>query len=176
VEDKVPSSNRRSRGAQLNRLAVLASNERRSFMLIGAHAVIYSTNPDADRAFLRDVIKLTNVDAGGGYVIFGLPPSEVAVHQHDKNDVHEFYLMCADVEARIEELKGHNVVCGPVQDEGWGLLTRVMLPGGGKLGIYQPRHPRPAATSEEAPKGVAKRAVQGPTKKSRKAKRKARRR
>ena len=132
--------------------------------------------PDADRAFLRDVIKLTNVDAGGGYVIFGLPPSEVAVHQHDKNDVHEFYLMCADVEALIEELKGHNVVCGPVQDEGWGLLTRVMLPGGGKLGIYQPRHPRPAATSEEAPKGVAKRAVQGPTKKSRKAKRKARRR
>ena len=60
-----------------------------------------------DRAFLRDVIKLTNVDAGGGYVIFGLPPSEVAVHQHDKNDVHEFYLMCADVEALIEELKGH---------------------------------------------------------------------
>ncbi len=118
-------------------------------MLIGAHAVIYSTNPDADRAFLRDVIKLTNVDAGGGYVIFGLPPSEVAVHQHDKNDVHEFYLMCADVEALIEELKGHNVVCGPVQDEGWGLLTRVMLPGGGKLGIYQPRHPRP----EEAGSG-----------------------
>jgi hypothetical protein len=74
-------------------------------MLIGAHSVIYSTNPDADRAFLRDVIKLTNVDAGGGYVIFGLPPSEVAVHQHDKNDVHEFYLMCADVEALIEELK-----------------------------------------------------------------------
>jgi hypothetical protein len=67
-------------------LAVLASKERRSFMLIGAHAVIYSTNPEADRAFLRDVIKLTNVDAGGGYVIFGLPPSEVAVHQHDKND------------------------------------------------------------------------------------------
>jgi hypothetical protein len=103
-------------------LAVLASKERRSFMLIGAHAVIYSTNSDADRAFLRDVIKLTNVDAGGGYAIFGLPPSEVAVHQHDKNDVHEFYLMCADVKALIEELKGHNVVCGPVQDEGWGLL------------------------------------------------------
>jgi hypothetical protein len=145
-------------------------------MLIGAHSVIYSTNPDADRAFLRDVIKLTNVDAGGGYVIFGLPPSEVSVHQHDKNDVHEFYLMCADVEAFIEELKSHNVVCGPVQDEGWGLLTRVMLPGGGKLGIYQPRHARPAATSEKTPKRVAKRAARGPTKKSRKAKRKARRR
>ena len=104
-------------------------------MLIGAHAVIYSTNPDADRTFLRDVIKLTNVDAGGGYVIFGLPPSEVAVHQHDKNDVHEVYLLCADVEALIGELKSHNVVCSPVQDEGWGLLTRVMLPGGGKLDL-----------------------------------------
>ena len=92
-------------------------------MLIGAHSVIYSTNPDADRAFLRDVIKLTNVDAGGGYVIFGLPPSEVAVHQHDKNDVHELYLMCADVEALIEELKSHNVVCGPVQDEA-GVCSR----------------------------------------------------
>ena len=145
-------------------------------MLIGAHFVIYSTNPDADRAFLRDVIKLTNVDAGGGYVIFGLPPSEVAVQQHDKNDVREFYLMCADVEAFIEELKSHNVVCGPVQDEGWGLLTRVMLPGGGKLGIYQPRHTRPAATSEKTPKRVAKRAAQGPTKKTRNAKRKVRRR
>jgi hypothetical protein len=78
-------------------------------MLIGAHSIIYSTNSDADRAFLRDVMKLTNVDAGGGYIIFGLPPSEVAVHQHDKNDVHEFYLMCADVEALIEELKSHNV-------------------------------------------------------------------
>jgi hypothetical protein len=98
------------------------------------------------------------------------------VHQHDKNDVHEFYLMCADVEALIGELKSHNVVCSPVQDEGWGLLTRVMLPGGGKLGIYQPRHPRPAATSKKTPKRVAKRAAQGPTKKSRKAKRKARRR
>ena len=145
-------------------------------MLIGAHSVIYSTNPDADRAFLRDVMKLTTVDAGGGYVIFGLPPSEVAVHRHDKNDVHEFYFMCADIEALIAELKSRKVICGPVQDEGWGLLTRVTLPGGGKLGIYQPRHARPAAMSVKAPERVGKRPAKGAMKKSRKAIRKARKR
>jgi hypothetical protein len=143
-------------------------------MLIGAHAVIFSTNPDADRAFLRDILKLPNIDAGGGYVIFGLPPSEIAVHQHDKNDVHELYLMCGDVEAAIRQLKSHNVSCGPVSDEGWGLLTRVTLPSGGKLGVYQPRHARPVAMN--APKRAAKRAVKRPMKKSRKATKKARKR
>lgn len=143
-------------------------------MLIGAHAVIFSTNPDADRAFLRDILKLPNIDAGGGYVIFGLPPSEIAVHQHDKNDAHELYLMCDDVEALIGELKSHSVACGPVQDEGWGLLTRVPLPGGGKLGIYQPRHARPPVMS--APKRVAKRPAKRPMKKSRKSRKKPRRR
>jgi len=121
-------------------------------------------------------MKLTNVDAGGGYVIFGLPPSEVAVHRHDKNDVHEFYFMCADIEALIAELKSRKVICGPVQDEGWGLLTRVTLPGGGKLGIYQPRHARPAAMSVKAPEKVGKRPAKGTMKKSRKAIRKARKR
>lgn len=143
-------------------------------MLIGAHAVIFSTDPDADRAFLRDILKLPNIDAGGGYVIFGLPPSEIAVHQHDKNDVHELYLMCGDVEAVIGELNRHNVSCGPVSDEGWGLLTRVTLPGGGKLGVYQPRHARPVAMN--APKRVIKRAAKRRMKKSRKATKKARKR
>jgi len=143
-------------------------------MLIGAHAVIFSTNPDADRAFLRDILKLPNIDAGGGYVIFGLPPSEIAVHQHDKNDVHELYLMCADVEAVIGKLKSHNVSCGPVSDEGWGLLTRVTLPGGGKLGVYQPRHARPVAMN--APKRVEKLAGKRRMKRSRKAAKKARKR
>ena len=112
-------------------------------MIIGAHCVIYSTSPEADRTFLRDVLKLTSVDAGGGYVIFGLPPAEVAVHQDDRNDVHELYLMCADVEDFVRELKGHKIACDPVREAGWGLLTRVTLPGGGKLGVYQPRHARP---------------------------------
>jgi len=112
-------------------------------MIIGAHSIIYSTNPDADRNFLRDVLKLTNVDVGGGWLIFGLPPAEVAVHPSAKNDVHEFYLMCDDVESLIAEMKKHNISCGPVHNQGWGMLTQVFLPGGGKLGIYQPRHARP---------------------------------
>jgi hypothetical protein len=143
-------------------------------MLIGAHAIIFSTNPDADRAFLRDILKLPHIDAGGEYVIFGLPPSEIAVHQHDKNDVHEVYLMCADVKAVTGELKSHNISCGPVSDEGWGLLTRVTLPGGGKLGVYQPRHARPVAMN--APKRVAKLAGKGRMKRSRKATKRARKR
>ena len=116
-------------------------------MIVGAHSLIYSKSPDADRAFLRDVLKLPNVDVGDGWLIFGLPPAEVAVHPSDENDVHKFYLMCDDVEALIAEMNKRDVNCGPVQDEGWGLLTQVTLPGGGKLGIYQPRHARPKAAS-----------------------------
>ena len=116
-------------------------------MIIGAHSIIYSTNPDADRAFLRDVLELTHVDVGDGWLIFGLPPAEVAVHPSDKNDVHEFYLLCDDVEALVTQMKGRGIASSPVQDEGWGLITQLTLPGGGKLGIYQPRHARPAAMS-----------------------------
>jgi hypothetical protein len=113
-------------------------------VITGAHSIIYSKNPEADRAFLRDVLKFPSVDVGHGWLIFGLPPSEVAVHPAEHNDVHEFYLMCEDVEALIGELNGQGVECSAVQNEGWGLLTQVTLPGGGKLGIYQPRHARPA--------------------------------
>jgi hypothetical protein len=114
-------------------------------MINGAHSIIYSTNADADRAFLRDVLKLPSVDVGGGWLIFGLPPAEVAVHPSDENEKHELYLMCADIEALVAEMKTRRIVCGPVQDEGWGLLSYVVLPGGGKLGVYEPRHPRPKA-------------------------------
>jgi hypothetical protein len=114
-------------------------------MIIGAHSIIYSRNPEEDRAFLRDVLKLTNVDVGDGWLIFGLPPAEVAVHPSDKNDVHEFYLMCDDVEVFVAEMKKSNIACGPVQNQGWGLLTHLNLPGGGQLGVYQPRHARPKA-------------------------------
>jgi len=116
-------------------------------MIIGAHSIIYSKEPDADRAFLRDVLKLPNVDVGGGWLIFGLPPAEVAVHPGDKNNVHEFYLMVDDVETLIAEMKKRNIACGPVHNQGWGLLTQITLPGGGKLGVYQPRHTRPKAMS-----------------------------
>ena len=138
-------------------------------MITGAHSIIYSTNPDADRAFLRDVLNLPNVDVGGGWLIFGLPPAEVAVHPSEENDVHEFYLMCDDVEALITEMKKRKIACGPVHNQGWGLLTQVTLPGGGKLGIYQPRHARPkpmtvVKTAKKSPKRVAKK----PTKPARK--------
>jgi hypothetical protein len=114
-------------------------------MITGAHSIIYSTNPDADRVFLRDVLKLTHVDVGDGWLIFGLPPAEVAVHPSDKNDVHEFYLMSNDIAALIAAMKSHGIACNPVRDQGWGLLTQVTLPGGGKLGVYQARHARPKA-------------------------------
>ena len=112
-------------------------------MIIGAHSIIYSTKPDADRLLLRDIFRLPNVDVGDGWLIFGLPPAEVAVHPSDRNDVHEFYLMCDDVVTLVADLRRRGIACGPVRDEGWGVLTHVTLPGGGKLGVYQPRHARP---------------------------------
>ena len=112
-------------------------------MIIGGHSIIYSTDPEADRAFLRDVLKLSNVDTGGGWLIFGLPPAEVAIHPSDKNDVHEFYLIVDSVESFIAEMNKSNIATSPVQNEQWGLLTQLTLPGGGKLGVYEPRHARP---------------------------------
>jgi hypothetical protein len=116
-------------------------------MITGAHSIIYSKNPEADRAFLRDVLKLPNVDVGDGWLIFGLPPAEVAIHPSDENDQHEFYLMCDDIEAFVAQMKKSGIACGPVDDQGWGLLSQLTLPGGGKLGVYQPRHARPEPMS-----------------------------
>ena len=116
-------------------------------MIIGAHSIVYSMNADADRAFFRDVLKLGSIDMGGGWLIFGLPPAEVALHPSDKNDVHEFYLMCESVEQLVAELEQHGVATTPVADHGWGLVVHVTLPGGGKLGIYEPRHPRPVVAT-----------------------------
>jgi hypothetical protein len=132
-------------------------------MLIGAHSIINSTKPDADRAFLRDVLALPSVDVGDGWLIFGLPPAEVAVHPSNKNDVHELYLMADDLEALVAEMKAHNIACSPVQNQGWGLLTYLTLPGGGRLGVYQPRHARPKAMfAGQAAKKPARRAAKGP--------------
>jgi hypothetical protein len=112
-------------------------------MIVGAHSIIYSKKPEEDRAFLRDVLKLPHVDVGAGWLIFGLPPSEVAVHPSAKNNVHEFYLICRDVSAFVAAMKKRGLKCTAVQDHGWGLLTEVTLPGGGRLGVYEPRHARP---------------------------------
>ena len=126
-------------------------------MISGAHSIIYSTDPDADRSFLKDVLELPSVEVGEGWLIFGLPPAEVAVHPSEKNDVHELYLICDDVAEFIEEMATHGIRCAPIQDQRWGLLTYVTLPGGGKLGVYQPRHARPSAPTSRGPFGPAPR-------------------
>jgi hypothetical protein len=131
-------------------------------VIIGAHSIVYSKSPEADRAFLRDVLKLPNVDVGDGWLIFGLPPAEVAVHPSDRNDVHEFSLMCDDVEAFIASMQKANIVCGPVQNQGWGLLTQVRLPGGGRLGVYQPRHGRPPSAAVKSARKGGKRTKRKP--------------
>jgi hypothetical protein len=112
-------------------------------MITGAHSIIYSKDAEADRAFFRDVLKFPSVDVGGGWLIFGLPPSEVAVHPDEENDVHEFYLICDDVDSFIAEMRRHGRECSEVHDMPWGRLTNVTLPGGGKLGVYQAKHARP---------------------------------
>jgi hypothetical protein len=112
-------------------------------MIIGAHAIIYSKNSDADRAFLRDILEFSHVDVGGGWLIFGLPPAEVAVHPSEDGGTHELYLMSDDIGKFCERMALHGIATATVQNAGWGLLTHVTLPGGGKLGVYQPRHARP---------------------------------
>lgn len=124
-------------------------------MISGAHVIIYSKDADADRAFLRDILQLTHVDVGGGWLIFGLPPSEVAVHPSERGGSHELYLMCDDVERFRAAMQERSVETGPVQNMGWGLLSDVALPGGGKLGVYQPRHARPEPMGDGAAKPSA---------------------
>ncbi len=132
-------------------------------MLIGAHAIIYSTKPDADRDFLRHVLRLPHVDVGHGWLIFGLPPSEVAVHPADKNGTHELFFMCDDLDGFVAEMKGHLVDCAPIMNQGWGLVTHVTLPGGGTVGVYQPRHARPEPMTADIPaKGRAGRRARKP--------------
>ncbi|MGH8212187.1 MAG: VOC family protein [Rhodanobacteraceae bacterium] len=113
-------------------------------MITAAHTILYSKDAEADRAFLRDVLKFTHVDVGHGWLIFGLPTAEIAVHPSEENDAQEFYLMCDDVRAFVAEMQRQGIACGELSDQRWGILTRVTLPGGGRLGVYQPRHARPA--------------------------------
>ena len=112
-------------------------------MIQGAHVIIYSRDADADRAFFRGVLRYKSVDAGNRWLIFALPPAEVPVHPSDKNDLHELFVMCDDVHALIAEMKTRQVVCSPVDEQRWGSITRLTLPGGGKLGVYQPKHASP---------------------------------
>ena len=115
-------------------------------MITGLHAIMFTRDADALRAFLADVLGFDSVDAGGGWRIFALPPAELAAHPAEEGGTTELYLMCDDIEATIAELRGKGVeIARPVSDEGWGLLTAIALPGGGELGLYQPRHASPLA-------------------------------
>ena len=110
-------------------------------MISGAHVIVYSKDAAADRAFFGDVLGLKSVDAGHGWLIFALPPAEAAFHPSDENGVHELYFMCDDLKAEMASLAKRDVKCSEVQEERWGSITKMRLPGGGKIGLYQPKHP-----------------------------------
>ncbi len=115
----------------------------RNKLITGAHVIIYSKKPEADRVFLRDLLGLSHVDVGDGWLIFALPPAELAVHPSSKNNVHELYFMCSDIDKFVSTMKSKRVSCSPVQALSWGKRTQLRLPGGGKLGVYEPLHARP---------------------------------
>jgi catechol 2,3-dioxygenase-like lactoylglutathione lyase family enzyme len=112
-------------------------------MIFGAHVILYSKDAEADRAFFRDTLGFGSVDAGHGWLIFALPPAEVAVHPDEKGGKHELYLMCDDLQAEIAALKKKNVPCSAVHQERWGSITTLRLPGGSELGLYEPKHASP---------------------------------
>lgn len=110
-------------------------------MISGVHAIIYSKQAERLRTFLRDTLKLPSVDAGGGWLIFALPPAELGIHPAEES-YHELYLMCDDIEATTRDLKAKGVeVATPIADQGWGLLSRLRLPSGDEISLYQPKHP-----------------------------------
>jgi len=109
-------------------------------VVFGAHLVLYSQDAEADRRFLAETFELSSVDAGHGWLIFAMPPSELAVHPSDAAGA-ELYLMCDDVVGEVASLAARGVECSPIEEARWGSITKVALPGGGELGLYQPRHP-----------------------------------
>ena len=110
-------------------------------MISGAHVIVYSKNAEADREFFRDVLGFRSVDAGHGWLIFAMPPAEAAFHPSDENGRHELYFMCDDLGAEMAALGEKGIRCSGVQEERWGSITRIPLPGGGEVGLYQPKHP-----------------------------------
>jgi catechol 2,3-dioxygenase-like lactoylglutathione lyase family enzyme len=110
-------------------------------MVFGAHVIVYSKDAAADREFLREVLGFSFVDAGHGWLIFALPPAEIAVHPAEENGHHELYFMCDDLSAEIATLRKKGISCSEIKEERWGSITMVRLPGGGDVGLYQPKHP-----------------------------------
>jgi hypothetical protein len=110
-------------------------------MIFGAHVVLHSRNAEADRAFLRDALGFSSVDAGHGWLIFALPRSEVAVHPAEQNNRHELYFICNDLNAEIATLKEKSALCSQPHEERWGSIVNIQFPGGGHIGLYQAKHP-----------------------------------
>lgn len=110
-------------------------------MIRGAHVIVYSEDAEADRAFFRDVLGFPHVDIGSGWLLFALPPAEVAVHPTHGDMPHELYLICDDVAVFRDDMVARGVRVSDVQEEGWGALVSVTLPGGGQIGVYEARHP-----------------------------------
>ena len=109
-------------------------------MITGAHVIVYSKDAVLDREFFKNVLGFDSVDAGGGWLIFALPPAEAAIHPDKENDKHEFYLMCKDINAEVDAIKAKGAECSEIKSEPWGAITYITLPGGGKIGLYQPSH------------------------------------
>ena len=115
-------------------------------MISGAHVVVYSKDAEADRAFFRDILGFKSVDAGHGWLIFALPPTEAAFHPSE-TDVHELYFMCDDLKAEMASFAKKGVKCSKVEEARWGSITKMRLPGGGNVGLYQPKHPTALAAN-----------------------------
>ena len=109
-------------------------------MISGAHVIVYSKNAEADRTFFRDVLDFKYLDAGHDWLICALPPGEAAVHPSDESS-HELYFVCEDLKAEMASLANKGVKCSEVQEPRWGSITKMRLPGGGEVGLYQPKHP-----------------------------------
>jgi hypothetical protein len=111
-------------------------------VILGAHVILYSSDAEADRAFLQELLRRPSVDAGGGWSILQLPPGEVAVHPAEASGAVELYLVCDDVDATVAEFSARGVPFdGGISDQGWGRLVSIRLPGGGRIGLYEARHP-----------------------------------
>jgi catechol 2,3-dioxygenase-like lactoylglutathione lyase family enzyme len=123
-------------------------------MISGSHVIVYTKNAEADRAFFRDVLDFKSVDAGHGWLIFALPPSEAAFHPSDKNGPHELYFICDNLESEMAMLAEKGVTCSEVSEERWGSITRIPLPGGGEIGLYQPKHPTALALGWKSNRGT----------------------
>src|SRR4029077_668303 len=138
---------RRLTGATSRRARANISRRRREGrgregqMMFGAHVVVHSKDTEADRAFMREVLGFKSVDAGHGWLIFALPPAEAAFHPGEENGAHELYLMCEDLKAEMAQLAKKGVKCSKIDEARWGSITKMRLPGGGEIGLYQPKHP-----------------------------------